>query len=374
MKQPAKRKQAKKVRRRKRVETRQKKAIITSERKENSIKFSVAEYDKNVVSNNFVSEVLTTLRDLRLNDRRFFSKQEEDFWKLVKKHGFQERLDFLLKDLPYENRNLAMHNYLMKIGTIVFSILKQKNKLLQYIPYNDVVITPVGDEFKIIFDALLRHKTEWGYVYYSQLKPKIIIDDNEYIVAFSRHAVERISERCVGQYDQYAGAGDAFAFLSDCLKFDVIPQGSNGNRNYLITFYEMCAPGYSTYGYLEGVKDDVNDYKEYRYRVGYCPISLSEGFASSKTLLTPGMRGTPEDFLLKKSDLEKSEEIEIRKSVERMIMKKIWAFEQDFSAIKWFHDNGVPQVMEIDEPLFNKDKHKLALDNYLAEVAIISNR
>ena len=187
--------------------------------------------------------------------------------------------------------------------------------LLQYIPYNDVLISPKEDEFIIIFDALLRHKTEWGYVYYSQLKPKIVIDESEYIVAFSRHAVERISERCVGQYDQYAGAGDAFAFLSNCSKFDMIPQGSNGNSNYLITFYDMCSPGFAAYDYLKGVKDDVNGDREYCYRVGYCPISLNDGFASSKTLLTPGMRGTPEDYLLKRAGIGRREETEIRKSV-----------------------------------------------------------
>jgi hypothetical protein len=195
-------------------------------------------------------------------------------------------------------------------------------------------------------------------VYYSQLKPKVLIDNNEYIVAFSRHAVERICERCVGQYDHYAGAGDAFAFLSSCSKFDVIPQGPNGNRNYLITFYDSCVPGFTEYKYLKGVKDDVNDYREYCYRVGYCPVSLNQGFASSKTLLTPGMRGTPEDFLLKRSGIGRMEKIEIRKSVERTISKRIWAFEQDFSAMKWFHDNGVPQVMEIDTPLFNIDRYK----------------
>ena len=300
MKQSANRKQAKKARRRKRVEKHQKKEILSSERRENWIKIRVEEYNKDVVSKDFVSEVLNALKNLRLNDRRFFKKQEADFWKSMKEFSFQECVDEVLKNAPYEDINLMMKKFLLKMGTVIFSILQEKNKLLQYIPYNDVLISPKGDEFIIIFDALLRHKTEWGYVYYSQLKPKVVIDDNEYIVAFSRHAVERICERCVGQYDHYAGAGDAFAFLSCCSKFDVIPQGPNGNRNYLITFYDSCDPGFTEYKYLKGVKDYVNDDREYCYRVGYCPVSFSDGFASSKTLLTPGMRGTPEDFLLKR--------------------------------------------------------------------------
>ena len=361
MKKSAKRKQAKKARRRKRVEARQKKALITSERRENSIKFKVAEYDKSVVSDDFISDVITALRDLRLNDESFFNKQEAYFWKQMKEFGFQECLDIVLKNVPDEARNLTMTKLLLKMGSVIFSILREKNKLIQYIPYNDVTILPKGDEFKIIFDALLRHKTEWGYVYYSQLKPKIVIDDSEYIVAFSRHAVERICERCVDQYDQYAGAGDAFAFLSQCSEFEVIPQGSNGNRNYLISFYDMCTPGFAGYKYLKGVKDDLNEDKNYCYRVGYCPISLNEGFVSSKTLLTPGMRGTPEDYLLKKAGIGRREEIEIRNSVEKSVSRKIWAFVQDFSAIKWFHDNGVSQVMEIDKPLFNIDKYKSAI-------------
>jgi hypothetical protein len=160
MKQSAIRKQAKNARRRKRVEKRQKKESLSNERRENSIKIRVEEYNKDVVSKDFVSQVLDALKNLRLNDRRFFRKKEENFWKLMKEIGFQECVDNVLKNAPYEDRILMMKKFLLKMGTVIFSILQKKNKLLQYIPYNDVVISPKGDEFIIIFDALLRHKTE----------------------------------------------------------------------------------------------------------------------------------------------------------------------------------------------------------------------
>jgi len=126
MKKSENRKQAKKVRRRKRVEARQIKALVTSERRENSIKIRVEEYNKDVVSKDFVSDVLTALRELRLKDRRFFSKQEEEFWKLVKKMGFQECLYSALRYIPPEGRQLVMINALLKMGHVIFSILRKK--------------------------------------------------------------------------------------------------------------------------------------------------------------------------------------------------------------------------------------------------------
>ena len=52
-------------------------------------------------------------------------------------------------------------------------------------------------------------------------KPTVKINRERKTVAFSRHAVEQLRDRRVGQWDTYQGAGEAFTYLHTWIRFDL---------------------------------------------------------------------------------------------------------------------------------------------------------
>ena len=94
------------------------------------------------------------------------------------------------------------------------------------------------------------------------------------------------------------------------------------------------------------------------YRVGYCPVTFDGDIAVATTLLFPGMsrqKGTPEGKLIERSGLPPGEIDRLRAQVEGQLSMKALADNGDFSLIKWFHDNGVSQVMRLDNEVFKYD-------------------
>jgi hypothetical protein len=87
------------------------------------------------------------------------------------------------------------------------------------------------------------------------------------------------------------------------------------------------------------------------YRVGYCPVVVEGDFAKATTLLYPGYGGTPEYGLIVRSGLGREERrtlLDTASGMSRDVLERTG----DFSLTKWFHDNGVPQVIETDEDFF----------------------
>jgi hypothetical protein len=348
-----KRQNDKKKRRKQRVEKRNYALERKREKEDNKIKIKIGPYDKDIIPDKFVDEVINCLHSIRLNDREIFSDAEEKIFKLMKEIGVHEVSRELVK---YDNTREKLYNkfLIFKLGDTVFEQLKKKNILLHYIPYTHVNITPIDKEFLVIFRALLKHKSKFGTVYYSSLRPTIKIDNKEYIVAFSRHAIERICERAILDWKTYHGANDAFLYLERCIKYDFIEDSGGYDKKYFITFYEPCSPESGNMVYVNKVLNKIEINTDYCLRIGYCPIQINDSFACAITLLTPGMKGTPEDLLMKNSNISYDDKIRMRNNVQDMISKTIWKEKQNFEAIKWFHQNGIPQVLKVEDKIFEK--------------------
>lgn len=178
--------------------------------------------------------------------------------------------------------------------------------------------------------------------------------------------MERICERTVYNWKDFDGHGDAFAFLDNCVYFEDCTT-VRGEPSFVI--YNSCVPHFHSWGYVEHVlgrqerqSDDaygaiagVATDPIYYYRVGYCPVTFHGDIALAKTLLFPGMsrkKGTPEGSLIKNSDLSAAEIARMQGQVESQLSMKSLADSGDFSLVRWFHDNGVPQVVAIDQEVF----------------------
>lgn len=174
------------------------------------------------------------------------------------------------------------------------------------------------------------------------------INGAKYSVAFSRHALERYCERSVYNWQTYGGMGDAFGVISGTMTkyLPAVIHHKSGATQQAVAIYNQCAHGhYNAYYAKEVLGEEYSKTKRYYYLAGYCAVELSGNFAQVKTLLAPGMRGTPEDVALRSANLPKDEFFEIQNSFKATESFRGLVDSNDFTAVKWAHDHGVPQVI-----------------------------
>jgi hypothetical protein len=179
--------------------------------------------------------------------------------------------------------------------------------------------------------------------------------EGDWVVAFSQHALEQICDRTVDDWRTYGGHGDAFAFFENCVYFEDCT-AERGEPSFVV--YNSCAPHFASWNYVTQVLGNSVPGRRYYYRVGYCPVSLHGRFAKAITLLVPGMRkqkGTPEAKLIEQSNLLSADIASLQARFERQKSMKELEEGGDYSLVKWFHQNGVPQVVELSHDVFQYD-------------------
>ncbi|MBF0475754.1 MAG: hypothetical protein HQK59_07955 [Deltaproteobacteria bacterium] len=167
-------------------------------------------------------------------------------------------------------------------------------------------------------------------------------------MGFSKHASKRISERHIFDYTNYGGAGDAFLYLDKHCRFEPTFTVKDEHKVPAITFYGLCLPGHFCYQFVTNVLEDYDPTKAYYYRIGYCPVGLNGDFASAITFLSPGMKGTQEYKLLEEANLTRQERRALLESIRNSGTLNDLDRTNDYRAIKWFHNNGIPQIFESD--------------------------
>jgi len=369
-------KRKKRLQRKKKVQNRKEKLATNLLEVNDSPSFIYKPYNEGSVSKDFVIEVMRILKGFRLSDRSVFTEAQSHFFQSVKERG----IDFAINDAVIaDHKNLTSklsgtdhHEFTGRIqvrdtkdeytkrafkilfssllGDILLEELKKQHLLEKYVPFNVAYIVPIEKSFRVFFKGMLTKKLDKASpIYYSKHKPTIEMNGEKPLIGFSRHAIHRICERCVGDWGTQGGAIDAFAFFNNCTYFELYKDESRSKDQYYFSFYENCVDGYFCGLYPRMILDNYDPSKSYYYRIGYCPIVVNGNFAIGKTMLPPGMRGTPEDKILKKSTLSREEKHKIYKSAENSFKFMNLVKSQDFSGLKWFHDNGVPQIVELPE-------------------------
>jgi len=278
------------------------------------------------------------LNSIDLRDRRLFHPHETEIYKDLKQHGPETMRT--LHRLAEEVDGIPAIYFTMKLGTLVFSMIP-KEELLRFIPYNDVVIHPAGRHIQVHFSSLLRQWSPGGTIYYSRRKPTVEIDGEKKIVGFSRHAVEQVCSRYGPRWQTYGGLGEVFAVFDKLRTFERCDLYGN---QLAFTFFEECAEQFFTGAYVPEVLGRQAKGNAY-FRVGYCPAVIHGDFISAKTFLFPGYRTTPEFGTILRASLFQNEK---REMIEKATTLDLDTLQRtgDFSLIKFFHDNGVPQVIE----------------------------
>lgn len=196
--------------------------------------------------------------------------------------------------------------------------------------------------------ALMDVKTRGGTAYFSPGEPTVRIDGKEWNVAFYRHAIERICDRAVDYWTTYAGWGDVFAFLYKCVYFEPYRMS---RKQMGFSLFQDCSPTYFSYAYAEQVLGRLDPKKTYYYRVGYCPVIQDGAFIVAKTLLIPGMRGTPEHAIIREMSCDFDQRLKLEQRVNQQTLHGL-AESADFSLIRKSHEAGMPQVVSLDQEVF----------------------
>jgi len=118
-------------------------------------------------------------------------------------------------------------------------------------------------------------------------------------------------------------------------------------------------PGFFGHVYAQEVLGRSDLSKEYYYLVGYCPVAFHDRFAVARTLLNPGMKGTPEYRIVRQMCREPDGTPRAYGVREKELWEKVGDLSAaslgktlDFSLIKRFHDGGIPQVRQMSLPNF----------------------
>jgi len=232
----------------------------------------------------------------------------------------------------------------------------QKKLLPDYFFFPEVA--PEG--VRIRFGFLDRVKRETGWGYYSQHKPTVTINGADWIVCFSEHAIERIVERSSFEdrvtYTHYM---DCVNYLDGCVYFEPVnmADGTPALRFLMTDGLHGNTDRYHEYlRKITGVEDLNQLPSTPAYVLGYCPVDCKGQFAKAISMLYPGYDGTPEDMLVRTAITSKVEQQRmLMMAADNKVVRVI--NEGRHEAIKWYHENGVPQVVSLKRRLFEWAHH-----------------
>ena len=325
------------------------------------------EFDIDAASFSSAEDLLPPVRraveGLRTEHRTLLPLLQRRFYYCVRAHGFAEAHEplregmRLAKEMGSTDTPQAYVTILRTLGELLYQRLPRE--LILPTRCLDIIHRFGKDDhnLELFCRSLMVKQTSKGPAYFSRRMPRMRFHgiNGDRLVAFKEHALERICERTVYDWRTYGGHGDAFAFLDNCVYFEDCT-AVRGEPSFVV--YNSCVPHFTSWEYVAHVLENPVPSHQYYYRVGYCPVNFFGDIARAETLLVPGMnkqQGTPEGRLIDQSGLSAAEVARKRNQVERQLSMKALVDGNDYSLIKWFHENGVPQVVQLHHDVFKYD-------------------
>ncbi len=238
------------------------------------------------------------------------------------------------------------------LGEWIFSRLPdtyRKNPL----PFYYYHVAPVDNTLEVSFEFLPHVPSEHGTIYHSPYKPTVLKGGGNFKVGFLRHAIERVCERLSAvQPITYSCFQPLALYFMHCVYFEsvVLPDGQEG-----IQLFGRCDGSFGR-DYLRRVislEDAFIDEEQdqFLFVLGYCPVEIVRTHAVAKTFLYPGYGNTPEAALVDSAPISQAMRQQLRASARDNTLAEL-VKSNDFDLLKWYHDNGVPQVIRRAEGIF----------------------
>ena len=307
-------------------------------------------FETNGAPRKFVDLVHSAVNKIDFDDPYLFNKNERMFIKYEKQNS--EWMKRFREEAKGDPEKLDVVNgFRNLIAEKVYSFIP-KDQLLEWIPYNDVYISQHGPFVIVVFRSLEKVKSEGGTAYYSRHKHTLKVGEKDLIVSWSDHAIKRVCQRMNECWQSYSGLGDVFSYFEQCVHYEKVTLDGD---QLAFTFYAPCNSNYTRMDYVKNVlgtdQGHENHYENYYTRVGYCPAVIEGDFIKAITLLIPGFKKTPENELIAKAKISRDEKRDLFNKVDQMTLANL-SETKDFSVLKWFHDNGIPQVIYTEDKIF----------------------
>lgn len=224
---------------------------------------------------------------------------------------------------------------------LIYNALKESGSWNKYMPIHHVLVRSYKGNFVILVNGFHQHKSSFGNGFYTTESKHIKISEGnesqKYRVALSMHALERIFSRTFrSSLDSDINKASyplllyRFSLLGDCEPIKI-------NGEWATAIYTTYNNGPDTPDSLpHKIAYELLDRTEgFKILCGYCPLGFcKDDFVHCKTLLSPGMRGTPEEKLI--NSLEDFEE----KNKFRKIIADPQFTEDHMELYKYFQNNG----------------------------------
>jgi len=309
----------------------------------------------------FIKVVQDALAKIYESDFKILDEDDRHFFRRLKSFGVSFALGryilethnkFDISSLPDDEQYLGIicNNLCEKIMDNIPEGLKP-----QFFPFNAFRICYRDNQVGVSFERLLIALGDAGLIFYSKRRPQIEFKDQSFVVGFSKHAIARVCERLAPDFFTYPGLAKAFHFFSFCVYFK--PIYLPNKQPAFVLFSKYGGPNDSRINreFLEslGSKDFDPLKGEWCRVLGYCPVVFESGFAVAKTFLIPGFTSTPEYDRLLNSHLPHNEKERFIRLAKDSVTEELDDSEK-FEVFKWFHDNGVPQVMQVSQQVFDR--------------------
>ncbi len=307
-----------------------------------------------------VGEIVRILRDFRLDDPGCRGRLPPNNFKLLGKLGIHGLTDLMhaeavkLGRSEEESETLAFHNAtepLATVGQWIFERIPQRFRAghlsdhFFYVAFQDGM-------FEVRFDFLPEKQLPDGTAFSPPQNPRVTIDGRERPILLQNHAVDQIARRLRSTAQPtYADNATLYVTITHDL-WDYVPVSlPNGQKALRLDSIVSKTPDRTWWHevYVKQILGTDNlDHTAGNVMcvLGYLPLVEDDGpFWRAKTFLFPGYRNTPEHALIpshqSSSELRHRLEAIAQDSNQHQVF-----FGQAAEALKWYHENGVPQVFQ----------------------------
>lgn len=253
---------------------------------------------------------------------------------------------------------LADFVWRIRTGEFILQGMSEADRL-RFFPVHDFRVLFRHKQVVIQCVSLVQVKTSRGRAYHSRFRPTVEFSGKNYVVCFSPSVIGKLHRRMKDGRMTYAALGDIYAFFEQCRHFEPCRIRGDGERRdervEAVSFFDNCrSERYWNHRYVKEVLGATFDPAEGTpyHRVGYCPVALDGEFAVATSFLPPGFCKTPEYEAIMRANLPWAEKERLRTlATDEMALVRL-AEDCDFSAVRLFHEGGVPQVVQTHEEWF----------------------
>jgi hypothetical protein len=210
-----------------------------------------------------------------------------------------------------------------------------------------------GEDFVVRFDTLRKSVTNGGTVYLPPTPHHVKIAGHRWEIAFHDHAIERICQRMMATpeptYLQYLTLW--FEVNNNAWGYEPV-ELNDGQQALRMLTHLTTAADHSMWHevYVKQIlaADRVIPVNApVSVVLGYLPIAVSGRYARAITFLYPGYKNTPEKRLLDALPYGNADRRRLLALTDHANYNRLF-FGDGVEAIRWFHQNGIPQV-RVDE-------------------------